>query len=627
MAGNFSVAFVANCVCRDFGTQTFITFEDMNLLITGMVPEKISMGEKSGQERHNKNIFYHQATDDSGMDPTTPDNTAVARTITKSSRSDTEIGLPESQLIIEQSDIKAKHRSAVVSDQEILKNGHCSNYSPKMSDETTTSLIIPCNDEYGLTKAENDGFRNSVNSPLSNFRSLSEKVQSSDRTKGMTILKRKTKPSDTSNIDANVKDGSQTRPLSTCQYCSKKFSKKYLRVHMWIHEKEKQFSCDLCKKKFLRARELISHKRTHTGERPYSCAVCSQKFVSASSLRRHELLHNRESDESRQLVSSYGCDICGKVFAQKGNLNVHLKTHSGIKEHACTQCSRSFVSSGDLKRHLRVHSKEKPFTCIECGKSFTASSSLVCHMRVHTGERPYICSECGASFSVLSHLKQHNKIHERGDLWPRKKKTFQTRDKSLTKKTQKDDSRNVQSESSARSSQLDVCQGLSSLTNRLDQSENTNCLYQHHSQDGLLFSGPDSVTNYFKSSSLSNSQVVNFTDPNAVCSSGDTIAVVIQNSLEAHTGLIDKNFVDQQPNTDTDDDIGGHIVSLSSSTLCHADVNRHTEMSFSSFGVDEIQILSYSGGSLNADDVSRVTCAPVEGSIPEYIPDVSSQKL
>lgn len=47
----------------------------------------------------------------------------------------------------------------------------------------------------------------------------------------------------------------------------------------------------------------------------------------------------------------FPCDICGKRFAQKGNVKAHQKVHSGLKEYNCKlpACGKDFTQLGNLK--------------------------------------------------------------------------------------------------------------------------------------------------------------------------------------------------------------------------------------------------------------------------------------
>lgn len=49
---------------------------------------------------------------------------------------------------------------------------------------------------------------------------------------------------------------------------------------------------------------------------------------------------------------------------------------------------KSFMGSGDLQRHVRSHTGEKPYTCSACGKSFTRSAMLRRHTTMHCKGAP-----------------------------------------------------------------------------------------------------------------------------------------------------------------------------------------------------------------------------------------------
>jgi len=44
-------------------------------------------------------------------------------------------------------------------------------------------------------------------------------------------------------------------------------------------EKRKTYACMMCDKWFSHKGNLDVHMRTHTGERPFQCSVCDKRFV------------------------------------------------------------------------------------------------------------------------------------------------------------------------------------------------------------------------------------------------------------------------------------------------------------------------------------------------------------
>ncbi|GIY48357.1 hypothetical protein CEXT_361181 [Caerostris extrusa] len=72
-------------------------------------------------------------------------------------------------------------------------------------------------------------------------------------------------------------------------------------------------------------------------------------------------------------LGSFVCHICNKSFAQKGNMTIHMRTHTGIeviadacdserKGYFCKICSFPRPSLSSLKKHMQTHSI-RPYSC------------------------------------------------------------------------------------------------------------------------------------------------------------------------------------------------------------------------------------------------------------------------
>ena len=133
-----------------------------------------------------------------------------------------------------------------------------------------------------------------------------------------------------------------------------------------------------------------------------------------------------ESQKSRSVAAKevvgkalkkFTCVTCNKEFGYKGNLTVHLKTHTGERPFQCDYpgCNKAFTRRFYLREHVRVHKEERPFQCDHpgCGMTFRQKSSLVIHMRVHKEERPFQCDHpgCGMAFKHNGNLTAHMRLH------------------------------------------------------------------------------------------------------------------------------------------------------------------------------------------------------------------------
>uniref|UniRef100_A0A096M5Z4 C2H2-type domain-containing protein n=1 Tax=Poecilia formosa TaxID=48698 RepID=A0A096M5Z4_POEFO len=162
-------------------------------------------------------------------------------------------------------------------------------------------------------------------------------------------------------------------------------------------------SCEVCGKCFAKRKYVTVHMRTHTGEKPYPCTFCGKSFIDHSTRARHTRTHTG--------VKPYPCDLCDKSFTQPNHLAHHLRTHTGEKPFSCLTCGKDFSQQSNLTVHMRTHTGEKPYYCELCDKSFIQPSGLARHLRTHTGEKPFSCLTCGKGFIQQSNLTVHMRTH------------------------------------------------------------------------------------------------------------------------------------------------------------------------------------------------------------------------
>lgn len=108
------------------------------------------------------------------------------------------------------------------------------------------------------------------------------------------------------------------------------------------------------------------------------------------------------------------CKYCHKSFTQSTHLEVHIRSHIGLKPFQCSHCGKKFTQGGNLRTHLRLHTGEKPYSCTVCGKLFSRKGNLAAHKLTHENFKPFECKldGCQKSFTQLGNLKAHqNRFH------------------------------------------------------------------------------------------------------------------------------------------------------------------------------------------------------------------------
>ena len=243
----------------------------------------------------------------------------------------------------------------------------------------------------------------------------------------------------------------------TCQFCKKTFStQKRLTCHVSIeHElkpssmnsnrydgqvgdldkdrdenltninEEEEFWCDFCTRKFLNESTFRNHMwRKHQDNNDYFdhieqidgqwvCKICGVTNPKKNGCVQHwRKVHNKEK-------SKITCDVCNKELANKWNLKLHMKIHTGNRDFICDACGTGFLDKKQLKNHrVRLHGSDQEkalkrnHVCSTCGKGFWNKTSLTTHEDVHLEGHNFICDQCEATFKTSNALRIHtNRIH------------------------------------------------------------------------------------------------------------------------------------------------------------------------------------------------------------------------
>lgn len=254
---------------------------------------------------------------------------------------------------------------------------------------------------------------------------------------------------------------SSTHATMKCTLCDQTYSKMVsLKNHYrYSHKVTGPFQCPICKRPFVRLRELVLHhsdvslcqcntcKRcfslqsnllqhkkqfNDTCATAYVCDICGKSCRSASYLKWHQQCHNKPEESTvcsycgkkfsskcslqvhiRRHTGGFSCPVCPEVFFQQVYLRRHIEKHNGISHpYLCDVCGKDYFTISSLKVHMIQHSQERPFKCDQCDATYKRVGPLNAHiLAIHQDHRPHVCSVCSKAFKVAHSLKAHMRKH------------------------------------------------------------------------------------------------------------------------------------------------------------------------------------------------------------------------
>lgn len=173
----------------------------------------------------------------------------------------------------------------------------------------------------------------------------------------------------------------------------------------------KSSQCPVCSKIFKSPKYMREHLYSHSSKNQHMCDICGKLFKSVSYARIHRKEH---LEFGKQKEKNFECDLCSRKYSSKTRLQEHIITHTGDKRHQCQICGTAYFHTRSLQRHEKRHKAESGendmYTCPVCKKQFVEKYEMVRHRKHKHEGKCHVCKICGVTikFNIARHMKSHS---------------------------------------------------------------------------------------------------------------------------------------------------------------------------------------------------------------------------
>ena len=175
-----------------------------------------------------------------------------------------------------------------------------------------------------------------------------------------------------------------------------------------MHKKEIEESDDVSTSRNKRKNTSSIEKNQSVNKKPKQI---KEEHTDVNLDKEDEKSRNKKKQPKGKGV--FECGICGKKFAYKENLKVHIDAVHMVRKYSCQYCDKTYSRLQTLKGHIKVYHEGLHFKCSKpnCNESFQRKNQLKAHMMSHQGKYLFICSTCSKGYNHKSDYEAHCNTH------------------------------------------------------------------------------------------------------------------------------------------------------------------------------------------------------------------------